>query len=91
MILKYSKGVLMYTDEGLRILGIQYSNRKPWTKEEAFKYCNHSEESDFQNQVRANKLKLKSVLFNTGNKEDKDWYKNTNNFKEIDITIDYYK
>jgi hypothetical protein len=87
MQLSCCKGILLYTDEGIKLLGIK-SNGKNWTIEECFTYCN-LKSNLFDNIVRSNKLKIKAILFNDSIKTNKDWFTNIDNFKTVDIFAKY--
>ena len=78
------KGVLLYTNNGVRLLcknefGIY------WTKDKAYNYCNVKDK--FSCMIRANRLLLKSILVDRKSTTDKYWYKDKNNFKDIIFEI----
>lgn len=77
-------GVLLYTDEGVKLLCRTVTGIL-WTPEKCFKFCNSG--TDFDNTLKANKLTLKSVLINKLPKRRKDWYKDPNNFKKVDLSL----
>lgn len=83
-----ARGVILLTDEGVKLMGaIQCSNGAWFDSEGCFKYCN-SEKSEYTNEHQAFKLKASATSLNVRpGLKDKDWYKDRNNF--IDVNIDY--
>lgn len=77
-------GVLLYTDDGVKLI-CRASSGIIWTPEKCFKFCNSGNE--YENIIKSNKLKLKSVIINKLPKRRKDWYKDPDNFKKVDLCI----
>lgn len=85
-MLLYSKGILLFTDEGIKLLGIK-SDSRPWTIQECYTYCNGNKDPH-QNSINANKLKLKSASINKNIRSGgSDWYTDINNFREAEVSI----
>jgi hypothetical protein len=83
----WAKGVLLFTDDGIRLISLNPRNSRPWTREECFKYCNPTNiHSGIENRI--NRLKLKSSLINSNNRKEKDWYTDITNFKDVEIQMD---
>lgn len=81
-----AKGVILLTDEGVKLIGtIQCSNGNWFDAEGCFKYCN-SEETEPRNKHQAFKLKASATALNVRqNFRTADWYKNKENFIDVDI------
>lgn len=72
------KGVILYTDKGVRL--ITSDDTQLITKHGCFHYCNMNR-NDFNNKQKANCLIVKSILLNSHEIGEKDWYKDENNFR----------
>lgn len=81
-----AKGVILLTDKGVKLMGsIQCSNGSYFDAEGCFNYCN-GEKSELLNKHQANKLVANATSLNVReNAEDEDWYKNRENFKDVEI------
>lgn len=78
------RGVLLYTNNGIRLL-CKDENGVYWTKEKCMAYCNTKDR--FAASVRANRLVLKSILVDRMTKKGKLWYRDKDNFKEINFEL----
>lgn len=82
-----SKVVILVTNNGTKLIGTtQCSNGSWWDAEGCYKYCN-SEGDEYWNQHQANKLLAIATDLGRDSVKDDKWYKNRNNF--IDIEIPY--
>lgn len=82
-----AKAVIMETNIGTRILGsTQCSNGTYWTAQSCYEYCNRLND-DLLDLVQVSKLIQYSGGLGHNEVEDNFWYKNRDNF--IDIDIDY--
>jgi len=87
IVSKKVNGVALYTDEGLKVLGLD-SNGKPYTIDGCFYDCNsHQMEQD--NRTKANTLKIRASLVDKRTRRNKDWYKDIKNFKPIFLTVQF--
>lgn len=77
-------GVLLYTDQGVRLItteGFQHMN-----SDDYFNQCNCCRD-DFNNKLKANGLIVKSILLDRWTFTGHDWYKNRDNFENYNAHI----
>jgi len=85
MYTKELPGVILYTDEGVMILGLDH-NGQPWTMNRCYEYCNcHQLEID--NKTCADKLKFNSALVDKKFPRKKDWYRDKRNFRNTYLSM----
>lgn len=83
-----AKAVVLKTDKGIKLIGSwQCCNGSYWDAEGCFKYCN-SEENEYRNMHQANKLIYNSTTLGFYPKTNENWYKNRDNFIDIEIPYD---
>ena len=83
-----AKVVILKTNKGVMMMGgWQCSNGAYWTAENCYKYCN-SEDSDFFNSHQAHKLMNVATHLGFYPKAEEYWYKNRDNFVDIEIGYD---
>lgn len=82
-----AKVTILKTNKGTKILGaMQCSNGAYWNAEGCYKYCN-SEDTDFMKGHQAFKLLSIASYLGHDSTNEKEWWKNKNNF--VDAEIDY--
>lgn len=80
---------ILKTNEGTKILGaMQCSNGSYWDAEGCYRYCNNADYSETGNEIQAHKLLMITADLGHDSVEEKEWYKNRENF--IDVEIPYY-
>lgn len=80
-----SKAVILKTDRGVMITGAwQCSNGTYFDAEGCYQYCN-GQVNDFWNEHQTRKLLYEATTLGHRPKQDKDWYKNRENFIDVDI------
>lgn len=83
-----AKGVILKTDEGVKLFGsTQCSNGAWWNAENCFNYCNSPKDDYFQRH-QAVKLKAMATSMNVCTNNDIEWYKNADNFVDVDINYE---
>lgn len=84
-----TKVTILKTNNGTKILGtMQCSNGAYWDAEGCYKYCNNVGDSEIRKEVQAHKLLTITADLGHDSVEEKEWYKNRDNF--IDVEIPYY-
>lgn len=78
-------GLLIYTNTGVKLI-CRKKDGKFWTPDECFNYCNYSSD-EFLNKVRANRLALKSAMYNPNFTVDREWFKDRRNFQKANVKI----
>lgn len=82
-----ARAVVLKTSEGVKLIGsYQCSNGKYWDAEGCYWYCNIGT-SERSNALQAQKLVSNATFLGFEPKMGEDWYKNRENF--VDIEIDY--
>ncbi|MBQ6856859.1 MAG: hypothetical protein IJO13_07120 [Lachnospiraceae bacterium] len=87
-----AKGVILKTNEGIKLMGnIQCSNGGWFDAEGCYNYCNIDERdpngnaSDTHASHQAFKLSAAATTLAHNPKTEKDWYRNKENFVDIEI------
>lgn len=84
-----SKAVILKTDRGVLITGAwQCSNGGWFDAQGCFNYCNVDGKSDTYIRNQVEKLLGITSLMGRRPKQDEDWYKNRENFIDIEIPYD---
>lgn len=82
-----ARGVVLYTNKGILLLGrIQCSNGAWFDAEGCYNYCNQ-EKTDVFKEHQASKLCYNATILANYPRKGRDWYKERENFKDIDLPI----
>ena len=83
-----AKAVILKTNEGVLMVGAwQCSSGAYWDAEGCFNYCN-SEVNEWRKKHQAQKLIYNSTTLGHEPKTEEEWYKNRENFIDIEIPYD---
>ena len=83
-----AKAVILKTCHGVKLFGsIQCSNGAYFDAEGCFNYCN-SPQGEFEKRLQAKKLLSNATLLGHKPKTDEEWYKNRENFIDVEIGYD---